>query len=337
MPPIGGREDYAALFHEAGHAEHYGCTDAEPRLRVPPPRRQLGHRVVRLPARGADGEPGSGSRRSLGAEGAEAAIEHARAARLVFLRRYSAKIAYEVELARARCRSRPRCRSATRACSASGSGSTGRGRRWLSDVDSGFYVACYLRAWALEVDWRTGAAGALRCGVVREPRGGRVAARLVGARSGAGRGPAARRERRAGAIDFDNLAAELVARIGLPRTLRKKPREEVQGGIKRDSGIRDQVQKAIDELRAAGEKATGDVRSGIDGRVAAAGRLGRGELEGVGSGLELARHPGQRDRRTCARSSPSWRFARRPRPRRSTRSPRRSRSAARQVGSQRIR
>jgi hypothetical protein len=26
---------------------------------------------------------------------------------------------------------------------------------WLSDVDPGFYVACYLRAWALEVDWRT--------------------------------------------------------------------------------------------------------------------------------------------------------------------------------------
>ncbi|HSD25217.1 MAG TPA: hypothetical protein VLB79_12925, partial [Solirubrobacterales bacterium] len=29
MPPIGGREDYAALFHEAGHAEHYGCTNAD--------------------------------------------------------------------------------------------------------------------------------------------------------------------------------------------------------------------------------------------------------------------------------------------------------------------
>ena len=25
----------------------------------------------------------------------------------------------------------------------------------LSDVDPGFYVASYLRAWALEVDWRT--------------------------------------------------------------------------------------------------------------------------------------------------------------------------------------
>ena len=26
---------------------------------------------------------------------------------------------------------------------------------WISDVDEGFYVACYLRAWALEVDWRS--------------------------------------------------------------------------------------------------------------------------------------------------------------------------------------
>jgi vacuolar-type H+-ATPase subunit I/STV1 len=33
-------------------------------------------------------------------------------------------------------------------------------------------------------------------------------------------------------------------------------------------GVRDQVQKAIDDLRAAGEKATGDVRSGIDSAVA---------------------------------------------------------------------
>jgi gas vesicle protein len=32
-------------------------------------------------------------------------------------------------------------------------------------------------------------------------------------------------------------------------------------------GVRDQIQKAIDELRSAGEKATGDVRSGIDSAV----------------------------------------------------------------------
>jgi polyhydroxyalkanoate synthesis regulator phasin len=33
-------------------------------------------------------------------------------------------------------------------------------------------------------------------------------------------------------------------------------------------GVRDQVQKAIDDLRAAGEKATGDVRTRIDDAVA---------------------------------------------------------------------
>ena len=33
------------------------------------------------------------------------------------------------------------------------------------------------------------------------------------------------------------------------------------------SGMRDQVQKAIDDLRAAGEKATGDVRARIDDAV----------------------------------------------------------------------
>jgi hypothetical protein len=43
------------------------------------------------------------------------------------------------------------------------------------------------------------------------------------------------------------------------------------GGSKSGSGdsggMRDQVQKAIDDLRTAGEKATGDVRSGIDSAV----------------------------------------------------------------------
>jgi uncharacterized protein YjbJ (UPF0337 family) len=32
-------------------------------------------------------------------------------------------------------------------------------------------------------------------------------------------------------------------------------------------GVKDQVQKAIDDLRSAGEKATGDVRSSIDSAV----------------------------------------------------------------------
>ena len=39
-------------------------------------------------------------------------------------------------------------------------------------------------------------------------------------------------------------------------------------GSSDSSGVKDQVQKAIDDLRAAGEKATGDVRSSIDSAVA---------------------------------------------------------------------
>jgi gas vesicle protein len=46
-----------------------------------------------------------------------------------------------------------------------------------------------------------------------------------------------------------------------------------------DGGVRDNVQKAIDDLRAAGEKATGDVRSRIDDAVS---RL-REATEGAGS------------------------------------------------------
>jgi polyhydroxyalkanoate synthesis regulator phasin len=58
----------------------------------------------------------------------------------------------------------------------------------------------------------------------------------------------------------------------LARTLRKADQEvTVEAGGSgtggESGGVRDQVQKAIDDLRAAGEKATGDVRSRIDDAV----------------------------------------------------------------------
>jgi acyl-CoA reductase-like NAD-dependent aldehyde dehydrogenase len=43
---------------------------------------------------------------------------------------------------------------------------------------------------------------------------------------------------------------------------------EVESSGSGDGGIRDNLQKALDDLRAAGEKATGDVRSNIDSAVA---------------------------------------------------------------------
>jgi hypothetical protein len=152
MPPIGGRQDYAALFHEAGHAEHYGCTDAELAFEF----RHLGDNAVTesfaFLLEGLTASP-EWLERMLGADGAEAAIEHARAAKLVMLRRYSAKIAYEVELhgPGVDLMAMPERYSALLGDRI---GVPWPRETWLSDVDPSFYVACYLRAWALEVDWR---------------------------------------------------------------------------------------------------------------------------------------------------------------------------------------
>ena len=81
------------------------------------------------------------------------AQEHARAAKLIMLRRYSAKIAYEVELhgPGADLEAMPE-----RYAELLGEriGVPWPQETWLSDVDSGFYVGCYLRAWATEVEWR---------------------------------------------------------------------------------------------------------------------------------------------------------------------------------------
>jgi hypothetical protein len=152
MPPIGGREDYAALFHEAGHAEHYGCTEAKLAFEF----RHLGDNSVTesfaFLLEGLTASP-HWLEAELGVDRAEAAVEHARAARLVMLRRYSAKIAYEVELhgPGVDLEAMPDRYSALLG---SRIGVPWPRETWLSDVDSGFYAACYLRAWAIEVEWR---------------------------------------------------------------------------------------------------------------------------------------------------------------------------------------
>jgi hypothetical protein len=152
MPPIGGREDYAALFHEAGHAEHYGCTDPD----LPFEFRHLGDNSVTesfaFLLEGVTSAP-PWLEGVLGPDDGDAAVEHARAARLVMLRRYSAKIAYEVELhgPDSSLESMPERYSALLGGRI---GVPWPRETWLSDVDAGFYAACYLRAWAIEVEWR---------------------------------------------------------------------------------------------------------------------------------------------------------------------------------------
>lgn len=152
IAPVGGRDDFAALFHEAGHTQHYANTRAD----FPFEFRYLGDNSVTEsfaflvehltedPAWLEDlldvGDP-------------TGVVGHARAVRLFFLRRYAAKLSYELELhsrdpdlAEMPARYAELLGSATRVSWPEAA--------WVSDVDPSFYVACYLRAWALETHWR---------------------------------------------------------------------------------------------------------------------------------------------------------------------------------------
>jgi hypothetical protein len=91
--------------------------------------------------------------RRLGVRDPAPVASHARAARLIYLRRYAGKLAYELELHAAGSEVTS---FAARYGELLG---TSLGIEWpsemyLADVDPGFYSACYLRAWALEAHLR---------------------------------------------------------------------------------------------------------------------------------------------------------------------------------------
>ena len=90
---------------------------------------------------------------TLGVAEPEPVVARARAVKLLMLRRYAAKIAYEIELHGAEAPLTRMPAVYSRRLSAATRISWPR-ESWLSDVDGGFYVACYLRAWALETHWR---------------------------------------------------------------------------------------------------------------------------------------------------------------------------------------
>jgi hypothetical protein len=153
VPPMGGRDDYFALLHEGGHTEHFAHVDPA----LPFEYRHLGDNSV------TEGfaflfdhlvEDPEWLRRRLGVEpGAELAA-HVRAQRLLYMRRYAAKLSYELELHGPEHRPLP-----DRAASYAAHLSAAVGVEWppttfLADVDPGFYAANYLRAWALETHLR---------------------------------------------------------------------------------------------------------------------------------------------------------------------------------------
>jgi hypothetical protein len=144
--PQGGQDDYRALFHEAGHTEHFAHMPAG----LPAEERVLGDNAV------TEGfaflfehllhDP-HWLEAQMGAE-LPNYTSFSALSKLFLIRRYAAKLAYEVELhAGTPLDALPQryCELLSRAA-----GVAYPATDYLNDVDDGFYCTCYLRAWALE-------------------------------------------------------------------------------------------------------------------------------------------------------------------------------------------
>ncbi len=149
ISPVGGRDDYSALFHEGGHTAHYSAVDPE----LPFEYRYLGDNAITeayaFLLQHLVEDPEWLSHR-LGITDPDLLVSHGRAQRLVYLRRYCGKLAYELEL------HGPEGASAARYSDLLGGALEIEwpGQTYLADVDPGFYCASYLRAWALEAHLR---------------------------------------------------------------------------------------------------------------------------------------------------------------------------------------
>ena len=152
IPRHGGRDDFAALFHEAGHTEHYAHVDAS----LPFEFRHLGDNSV------TEGfaflfehltEEPAWLAATLGVDDARDYVGYTKASKLLFLRRYAAKLAYEVELhgGQRPLTEMPALYGRLLGDAVAVDWPT---RTWLSDVDPGYYAANYLRAWAFETHLR---------------------------------------------------------------------------------------------------------------------------------------------------------------------------------------
>jgi hypothetical protein len=153
ISPRGGHDDYAALFHEAGHTEHYANVDPA----LPFEFRHLGDNSV------TEGfafllehltEDPAWLEATLGRPATDAYLDYVRASKLIFLRRYAVKLDYELVLhdRRKPLEEMPELYAGLLGEAA---GVEWPGVSYLADVDEGYYVANYLRAWAFETSLRS--------------------------------------------------------------------------------------------------------------------------------------------------------------------------------------
>jgi hypothetical protein len=152
IQPIGGPDDWRALFHEAGHAEHFANTRAELNVEE----RRLGDSAVTegwaMLMEHLTVDPVWLARRLDFPRPADFASEGA-AHTLFLVRRYCAKLLYELEFHAAA--------DLTAMCPRYVE-LLGDALKiepspvdYLGDIDSSFYVSAYLRSWAFEAQLRT--------------------------------------------------------------------------------------------------------------------------------------------------------------------------------------
>ena len=151
IQPMGGAEDWRALFHEAGHTQHYAHTSRDLAMEE----KRLGDNAVTegwamLMDHLID-DPEWLAQARLQAP-AEYVLDGA-AGLLYFVRRYAAKLLYELELHAAEDASTMRGRYVELLSDALKIEVTPV--NYLADVDEGFYVSSYLRAWAFEAQLRS--------------------------------------------------------------------------------------------------------------------------------------------------------------------------------------
>jgi len=151
IQPIGGRDDWEALFHEAGHTEHYAHTSAD----LPMEAKRLGDMAVTegwaMLLQHLTTEPAWLNRRLDVPRVNELANEGA-ATLLYYVRRYCAKLLYEIEFFQADDPATMRPRYAELLTEALKL--PARAENYLADIDGSFYVTGYLRSWAFEAQLR---------------------------------------------------------------------------------------------------------------------------------------------------------------------------------------
>jgi oligoendopeptidase F len=151
IQPIGGKDDWEALFHEAGHTEHYANTSAD----LPMEARRLGDMAVTegwaMLMQHLVTEPAWLNRR-LDVPRVEELAHDGAVSLLYFVRRYAAKLLYEIEFFQAE--NIPSMRSRYAEILGDSLKLPVNPESYLDDIDGSFYVTGYLRSWAFEAQLR---------------------------------------------------------------------------------------------------------------------------------------------------------------------------------------